>query len=63
MHTVHRIDSWKCILWHKLAKNASIFEKEMDAVICPACKRLHNDLNQRLTKVNNSDLQQNMQHE
>ena len=27
MYPVQRIDSCKCTLWHKLAKNASIFEK------------------------------------
>ena len=56
-HPVTRIDSYKCILWHKLAKHASIFEKDMDAVMCPACKRLRNDLNQRLKKVKSIDLQ------
>ena len=58
MHPVRRIDSCKCILWHKLAKNASIFEKDMDAVMCPACKRLCNELNQRLKKVKSTNLQQ-----
>ena len=29
MHPVQWIDSCNCILWHKLAKNASIFEKDM----------------------------------
>ena len=58
MHPVQRIDSCKCILWHKLAKNASIFEKDMDAVMCPACKRLRNDLDQRLKKMRSTNLQQ-----
>ena len=57
MYPIHRIDSQKCILWHKLAKNASIFEKDMDAVMCSACKRLLKDLNQRLKKVKNADTQ------
>ena len=38
MHPVQRIDSCKCTLWHKLAKNASIFEKDMDA----GCAQLAN---------------------
>ena len=55
MKTVHcseipfrRIDSTNCSKWHKLAKNASIIEKDMDSVPCSACKRLISDLNQRL---------------
>ena len=58
MHPVQRIYSCKCILWHKLAKNASIFEKDMDAVMCPACKRLRNDLDQWLKKMSSTNLQQ-----
>ena len=43
-----RIDSCNCLLFHKLAKNASIIEKELECVLCSACKRLVSDLNQRL---------------
>ncbi len=51
VHPIRRIDSYSCILWHKLANNASILEKDMDVVKCSACKRLQNDLNQRLKKI------------
>jgi hypothetical protein len=43
-----RIDSCNCLLFHKLAKNASIMEKELECVRCSACKRLVSDLNERL---------------
>lgn len=43
-----RIDSCNCLLYHKLAKNASIIEKGLECVPCSACKRLVSDLNQRL---------------
>lgn len=43
-HPINRIDSVKCLLWHKLAKNASIFEKGMSDVLCSSCKRLRSDL-------------------
>ena len=58
MHPVQRMDSCKCTLWHKLAKNASILEKDMTDVMCPACKCLCNKLNQRLKKVRNTSSQQ-----
>ena len=35
---IFRIDSKNCSLWHKLARNASIFEKDMPAVFCQPCK-------------------------
>ena len=51
-----RIDSCNCLLFHKLAKNASIIEKDLECVPCGACKRLLSDLNQRLkTAVSSSD--------
>ena len=34
------VDSLNCSLWHKLARNASILEKDMDSVPCGGCKRL-----------------------
>ena len=43
-----RVDSKNCSLWHKLACNVSIFEKDMPAVLCKPCKRLRSDLEQRL---------------
>lgn len=39
-HPISRIDSHKCLLWHQLSRNASIFEKDMSAVLCSSCKRL-----------------------
>ena len=45
---IARIDSIKCVFWHKLAKNASIFEKSMNSVLCSSCKRLRSDLRQRV---------------
>lgn len=51
-----RIDSCNCLLFHKLAKNASITEKGLECVSCGACKRLVSDLNQRLkTAVSSPD--------
>ena len=47
-HPFRRIDSCNCLLFHKLAKNASIMEKDLECVLCSACKRLVSDLNQRL---------------
>ena len=41
-----RIDSSDCLMFHKLAKNASIIEKGLECVPCCACKRLVKDLNQ-----------------
>lgn len=47
-HPFERVDSCNCLLWHKLAKNASIVEKDLESVPCGACKRLVGDLNQQL---------------
>ena len=45
-----------CLLFHKLAKNASIIEKGLECVCCNACKRLISDLNERLkTAVSSPD--------
>ena len=55
-HPFERVDSIKCLLWHKLARNASIVEKSLESVPCSACKRLLNDLCQRLkTAVSSPD--------
>lgn len=43
-----RVDSINCSLWHKLARNASIIEKDMESVPCGSCKRLVYDLDQHL---------------
>ena len=45
---IARIDSAKCLFWYKLARNSSLIERSMDAVLCQACKRLRSDLEQRL---------------
>ena len=45
---IARIDSAKYMFWHKLARNSSLTERSMDAVLCQACKRLRSDLEQRL---------------
>lgn len=48
---IARIDSSKCAFWHKLAKNASIFEKPMDSVLCFFCKRLKGELGRHITSA------------
>ena len=35
-----RVDSPRCQLWHKLAKNSSIFERDMEEVLCQPCKKM-----------------------
>ena len=55
-HPFERIDSCDCLLYHRLAKNASIVEKELECVRCSACKRLVSDLNERLkTAISSPD--------
>lgn len=44
----NRVDSPNCKMWHKLAKNASIFEKSMNDVLCQPCKRMRSHLDQRV---------------
>ena len=34
------MDSPRCELWHKLAKNSSIFERDMEEVLCQPCKMI-----------------------
>ena len=54
-HPFNRIDSSNCLLFHKLAKNAGILEKDLNCVLCTSCKRLVSDLNERLkTAVSSS---------
>ena len=46
-----QIDSSDYLMFHKLAKNASIIEKGLECVPCYACKRLVKDLNQGLQQL------------
>ena len=34
------VDSPRCELWHKLAKNSSILERDMEEVLCQPCKKI-----------------------
>lgn len=43
-----RVDSPNCNMWHTLAKNASIFEKDMDDIMCQPCKKMRSHLDQRI---------------
>ena len=43
-----RVDSPRCELWHKLAKNSSIFERDMEEVLCQPCKKMISHLDQRV---------------
>ena len=43
-----RVDSPHCEMWHKLAKNSSIFERELDEVLCQPCKKMRSHLDQRV---------------
>ena len=36
---VTRVESHQCVMWQKLAKNASIFEKDLNEVLCQPCKK------------------------
>ena len=44
----YRVDSPRCELWHRLAKNSSIFEKDMEEVLCQPCKKMLSHLDQRV---------------
>ena len=48
-----RVDSPRCELWHKLAKNSSIFEKDMEEVLCQPCKMMISHLDQRVRVATN----------
>ena len=50
----YHVDSPRCELWHKLAKNSSIFEKGMEEVLCQPCKKMISYLNQRVRVANNT---------
>ena len=43
-----RAESPQCQLWHKLAKNASIFEKALPDILCQPCKRANSYLERQL---------------
>ena len=43
-HPFKRIDSVNCLLWHKLACNATAEERKSRSVLCKSCKRLCCDL-------------------
>ena len=43
-----RVDSPNCSMWHRLAKNASILEKDMDDVMCQPCKKMRSHLDQHV---------------
>lgn len=46
-----RVQSNTCQLWHKLAKNASIFEKSENEVLCQPCKKMRSHLDQRVREA------------
>lgn len=48
-----RVDSPRCELWHKLAKNSSIFERDMEEVLCQPCKKMRSHLDQRVHAATN----------
>lgn len=39
-----RVDSKKCLLWHKLSPKARLQERDESSVLCRGCKRLRSDL-------------------
>ena len=41
-----RVESHQCLMWHELAKNASIFEKDQSEVMCQPCKKMKSHLDQ-----------------
>ena len=54
-HPFKRIDSVNCLLWHKLARNATAEERKSKSVLCKSCKRLCCDLeHQRRSDVSAS---------
>jgi len=46
-----RVDSVRCQLWFKIARNASLAEKAASEVMCSACKRLKADLEHQLKRT------------
>lgn len=54
-HPFKRIDSVNCLLWHKIARNATAEERKSKSVLCKSCKRLCCDLeHQRRSDVSAS---------
>ena len=47
-----RIDSVNCLLWHKLARNATAEERRNKSVLCKSCKRLCCDLEHQRRRSN-----------
>ena len=43
-----RVESNHCLMWHKLAKNSSIFEKDQEEILCQPCKKMKSHLDQRV---------------
>ena len=43
-----RVESNHCLMWHKLAKNSSIFEKDQEEILCQPCKKMKSHLAQRV---------------
>ena len=41
-----RVESPNCQRWHKLARNSSIFERDLNDVMCQACKKMCSYLDQ-----------------
>lgn len=46
-----RVESHQCVIWHKLARNVSIFEKDLEEVLCQPCKKMKSHLDQRVRTV------------
>ena len=42
------VDSPSCSMWHRLARNASIFEEDTDDVMCQPCKQMRSHLDQHV---------------
>ena len=46
-----RVDSVKCVVWFKAARNATLAEKSASEVLCYACKRLKANLDWQLKRT------------
>jgi len=46
-----RVDSARCLLWFKVARNATLAEKSASEVMCSACKRLKANLDWQLKRT------------
>ncbi len=45
---IERVESPNCQRWHTLARNSSIMERNLDWVLCQACKKMCSYLDQRV---------------